>query len=75
MELLLPLVAIVDMTLKMSLGSKALTTIRVWALVVFCMVALMMFKLVCLVKDLMTARLVTRIYAILWRQIVGAVTR
>lgn len=42
MELLLPLVAIVDMTLKMSLGSKALATIRVGALVVFCMVALMM---------------------------------
>jgi hypothetical protein len=42
MELLLPLVAIVDMTLKMSLGSKALATVRVRALVVFCMVALMM---------------------------------
>lgn len=75
MELLLPLVAIVDMTLKMSLGSKALATIRVRALVVFCMVALMMFQLVCLVKDLMTARLVTRIYAILWRRVVGTVTR
>lgn len=41
MELLLPFMSVIDMTLKMSFGSKTLATVRVRAFVVFCVVALM----------------------------------
>ena len=40
-ELLLPFMSVIDMTLKMSFGSKTLATVRVRAFVVFCVVALM----------------------------------
>lgn len=65
MELLLPFMSVIDMTLKMSFGSKALATVRIRAFVVFCVVALMMFELVRLVKDLVAARLIARVHTIL----------
>lgn len=40
MELLLLLVAVIDVPLEMSLGSKALAAASVWALVIFTMVPL-----------------------------------
>lgn len=65
MELLLPFMSVIDMTLKMSFGSKTLATVRVRAFVVFCVVALMVFELMRLVKDLVTARLIARVHTIL----------
>jgi hypothetical protein len=64
-ELLLPFMAIIDVTLKMSFSSKSLATIWVRTFVVFGMISLMVFQLVWLIEDLIATRLITCMYAIL----------
>lgn len=65
MKFLLLFVSIVDVTLQVCFGAKALATAGIHALVVFAVISLVMFELVWLIKRLGAARFIAMIHAIL----------